>query len=554
MMIACSSKAQTITPNAVVPDEIRPAKKINPLEISEPGTTSNNAPANAENLEITLSDVVISTSLPQLKQATNRLIQRLTGQKIPVSAIYSQASELEQAYANAGYILARVVVPPQKLINNGQLHIHIVDGFIEEIDVSNLPKATREAVLNRTRHLLHRSGLKLTELERALLIAGDMPGVRLKSTLIRGKQEGGTRLTISCDCQRASISLGMDNHLDRSLDRWQAATVISFNSLSGEQIYGIIGTGGGWNKAFTHDATVSLYGLGLTLPIGYQGLILNPEYINSSVRPLSEPNILRTQGDFERYALRLSYPAIRTRNELLNLKLGVDYIRQRTEALDFNVDLNRDRYRVLRAGLDYQLRLQNQASLQTNITFAQGLGGRNANDAQKDNVPLSRQEATPDFTKLSAAIHLSQPLYQNIRLDMAALGQTSFNHALLRAEQFSLDGKDGLSPFSSGTLITDQGAILRVELSNSWTARFGERYIISSPYLFLAGGWGKNIAPTTAENDTLHAHAWGLGTRANLINNQQLPVSLGFEIGEGFSSENNYRHLWRGMFNLLLSY
>ncbi|MGZ8251670.1 MAG: ShlB/FhaC/HecB family hemolysin secretion/activation protein, partial [Methylophilaceae bacterium] len=211
-------------------------------------------------------------------------------------------------------------------------------------------------------------------------------------------------------------------------------------------------------------------------------------------------------------------------------------------------------YDALRLGGDYQQRLYNQASMQISYSLSRGLGGRDSSDAQMSNVPLSRQEANPEFTKLAGSIRVSQPLYNDIRLEIIGLGQTAFNRALFRAEQFSLDGKDSLSPFPSGTLISDQGTTLRAEFSNRYTVNFGERHLLTTPYLFIAGGWGRNNAPTAAENETLHAHAWGLGVRNNMISRHKFPVSLGLEIGEGISSENNFKHLWRGMFSLFLSY
>jgi POTRA domain, ShlB-type len=43
------------------------------------------------------------------------------------------------AYARAGYVLARVSVPDQKLNDHGVLRIVVVDGFVEKVEVDNAP-------------------------------------------------------------------------------------------------------------------------------------------------------------------------------------------------------------------------------------------------------------------------------------------------------------------------------------------------------------------------------------------------------------------------------
>ena len=67
---------------------------------------------------------------------------------------------------------------PQQLIDNGRLTIAVTDGFIEEVDASSLNENIRAIVLRRTNFLVGRRHVRLSEIERCLLIAADTPGIK----------------------------------------------------------------------------------------------------------------------------------------------------------------------------------------------------------------------------------------------------------------------------------------------------------------------------------------------------------------------------------------
>jgi hemolysin activation/secretion protein len=155
-------------------------------------------------------------------------------------------------------------------------------------------------------------------------------------------------------------------------------------------------------------------------------------------------------GQFERLALRTSYPLIRTRPETLGLNGGFEYISQNVALPVFATDLNKDRYGALRAGAAYETGLPwRTETLQTSATFSHGTGGRGVADAIASGIPLSRQSASPDFAKAIADARLSQPLPDSFRLDLIGHAQASFGKPLLVPEQFSLDGPKAVSAYPS---------------------------------------------------------------------------------------------------------
>ena len=73
------------------------------------------APPGADRLSVTVSGVSVEGGLPEMAPATTALENRLVGKPVPVSEIFAAAQSLEEAYAQAGYVLARVVIPQQSL-------------------------------------------------------------------------------------------------------------------------------------------------------------------------------------------------------------------------------------------------------------------------------------------------------------------------------------------------------------------------------------------------------------------------------------------------------
>jgi hemolysin activation/secretion protein len=96
------------------------------------------APAGAEKLSFIAGHVTITGAFPEFDSETRTFIAAVQGRRVTVARIYELANAMEEAYARAGYVLVRVMVPEQKLNDHGPLKIVVVDGFIEKVQVDNV--------------------------------------------------------------------------------------------------------------------------------------------------------------------------------------------------------------------------------------------------------------------------------------------------------------------------------------------------------------------------------------------------------------------------------
>ncbi|MGC2780754.1 MAG: ShlB/FhaC/HecB family hemolysin secretion/activation protein [Bradyrhizobium sp.] len=541
--------SQVVAPSQVTPQTLRPAAPSAPGGLELSGGARLQTPAGTARLSFIVGRVVVEGAFPELESETRSLVASVEGHRVTVAQIYEFANALEQAYARAGYILVRVTVPPQKLNDRGPLRIVVVDGFIEKVQVDNVPDRVRVLVTHRMASLVGRRHIKLDEIERRLLISGEVPGLRLKSTLARGTTPGGALLVLEGTHQLVNATASVDNHLPFSLGTWSYGANVALNSPFGfgEQFYASAQSGGDLRRFSDSTSPLRVLGAGAVLPLGLDGWILNPEYTNSRSQPKPVNGGLASIGQFQRFALRTSYPLIRTRTNTLSLTGAFEYIDQNVALPLFETDLNRDRYGVLRAGAAYETGLPwGGAALQTSATFSHGTGGRDRADADASGIPLSRQGAGPLFAKANVDARLTQPLPGEFRVDLIGRAQTSFHTPLLVPEQFSLDGPQAVSAYPSGTLNVDEGGTLRGELSRPFAVPGFVAPLILSPYGFGVFGVGRLDAPTIVELPIVRGAAVGAGLRSGMdMPGGYQGVTLGLELARQYSNLPNLPHAWR---------
>jgi hemolysin activation/secretion protein len=207
---------QVVAPSRVTPSTLAPAAgPPGAIIITSPAGLT--PPANAPNLSVVISNVVVDGGFPELQAETAAITARIAGKRVTVPEIFAAANAIEQAYAARGYVLVRVAVPPQQLKNGGPLRLVVIDGFVESVDVKGVPERQRALVQARLASLIGRRHVTLAEIERRLILASDIPGLVLSSTIARGATPGGTLLVLEATWSPVAGTFGVDNRLPRSL-------------------------------------------------------------------------------------------------------------------------------------------------------------------------------------------------------------------------------------------------------------------------------------------------------------------------------------------------
>lgn len=545
LALAAADAAMAQSASQVVPPSFRPSLE-RPGGFALPGAPGLATPPGAEKLSVRLSGVRVEGAFAEMAEATAALEARLTGKTITGADVFATARDLEAAYASAGYVLARVILPPQKLVNGSRLRLVVIDGYIERIELKDVPESQRRRIAALLAPLQGQRHLTQRQFERALLLAGDTPGVIMRSALAAGKAPGAAVLTIDAKYQSVSETASFDNSYSAALGRTVLGVGLDINSLAGLGELGYLRANGhpDTNTLFTQDPQNRTLAAGFVLPLWLDGLTFNPEVTGARTTPSA--NGVTTADQFDRLSLRLRYAFVRSRMFDYSQELAFDVLNENDNSLigGAAAPLWQDRLRVFRFTQEGDVYTSWGAVITGRVKASfgiDGLGARSAADATPA-LPLSRQGANDQFQKLDGSLTYNQTLADHLAISGTARAQTSFNHPLLESELFGIADPTAVSAFDTATILGDQGYVMRGEVSSPWTvplqnAPFG---MIAAPYLFGAFGEVQQVNPTALEPALTHASAVGLGLRLGgaapgRVSNGTLSIEYGRGRSENFS-------------------
>ncbi|MFD1343695.1 ShlB/FhaC/HecB family hemolysin secretion/activation protein [Litorisediminicola beolgyonensis] len=495
----------------VTPETFQPPLRNLSGSVVFTGQAGTQAPPGSEQIGITLSGVTLEGGFPQMADANAALEARLTRGRVPVSDLFEATAALEAAYAEAGFVLARVVLPQQTLRDGGRLRVTVVDGFVEAVDITNTPPEIRARIKALTGPLVNRRGVSLSELERQLLLAGDVSGVALGSALAAGQRPGGTVIALDPQFRKVTGFVGFDNFAPDDLGAFVLNAGVELNSpfKFGETIYGRLAASPG--EILSGDPNYRILAAGAVVPIGPSGFALNLELTASDTT--LDTDEAPTRSDFDRQSLRAIYPWIRSRQTNLTTQFVLDRSLDRQKLTTGDITVFEDRLTVLRAGVNLSHTYADGGVSEAGVILSRGIdafGARTAADAAGD-TPLSRDGADAVFTKLAGSVSHQRALGERFALSVTGRFQTSFGDPLLTSEQFSIAGPGELSAFDGGSLRGDSGWVLRTELSHPTRVELQGLPMVVSPYLFAGAGAVSIEEPTAVEASHESARAYGLG-------------------------------------------
>ncbi|WP_226018640.1 POTRA domain-containing protein [Novosphingobium sp. FKTRR1] len=525
--------SQPPAPITVTPRDLLPRTQQPQGSVDLPSGGAVRAPAGAERLHVIVGGFDLIGGFPAMARASTAIVAPLVGRDATLADIYAAASAIEAAYARRGYVLARVSVPPQDITSGGKVRLVITDGFVEDIDLAGVPAPVRGAVAASLNRLRGQRQLRLAQIERALLLAGDAPGLALRSTLATGAQAGGTRLIVEGQFRRAGLMVSARNDFAPSLGTWGHSEQFVLNAplQMGEAFYAFVSGDRDVAHLFGRSARVRVAGGGVLWRLAGGAMTLNPEVTFSRTRPDPVPGAPKTVGVLKRYSLRTGYVLTRRRLRAATASLAVEASDVANRAPDFDVVLSRDHYLTLRAGVQGSWNRPDGRTIALSLQASRGLaplGHRPMGGAGTNAVPVSREAATFGFTRIEGSASATLPLGQRGRLNVRARGQSTLGEPVFRTEQFALEGEGAITAFVGGVSAVDEGAVARAELG---TARALGPLTVA-PYLFLAGGLGRIDRPSAAEPAHLRVAAIGGGARAQL---GRTGPTLSAEFAEAFS-------------------
>jgi hemolysin activation/secretion protein len=384
-------------------------------------------------------------------------LAELTGRELTFAELLQARSLVTQFYVDRGYVTSGAFIPPQTL-DNGVVIIQVVEGTLEDINVSGLERLQRSYVRDRLR-LAARTPLNVDRLLEGLQLLQLDPLIgNISADLQAGTQPGTSVLEVTVrEADTLNTQFSFNNARSPSVGSFRRQVQLTQANL--------FGFGDEISAGYSNTDGSDGFDLSYSLPLNPRNgkLRLAAGFTDSRVieDPFDQLDITATSRYYE---LSFRQPIVQTPGE--ELALGLTFSRQESQTeLGINDigpfalspgadDQGRTRVSALRFFQEWTQRDSRQV-LAARSQFSLGLDAFDA--TVNDSAPDSRffsWRGQGQWVRLLAPDTLLL-----VRGDVQLADRD-----LLPLEQFGLGGQESVRGYRQDALLTDNGALLSTEV------------------------------------------------------------------------------------------
>jgi hemolysin activation/secretion protein len=485
--------------------------------ISLPSTV---APAGAESIRLTVSRVVIRGATVYSDADLAPLYADMMGGEVSLAAVYDLARRITAKYGAAGYVLSRAVVPPQNFSRHGAvIQIHVVEGYVDNV-VWPVEKLTRyrDFFTDYTARIVADRPANIRTLERYLLLANDLPGLKF-STSLKPSATNPNASTLIVEVKEKTFEgvARIDNRGTIARGPVQYLGALTINNLAGahEQFTATVAGTAQFDElqfvAANYRQVLTSEGLFAFASASYG--------VGKPGTAFLESIGYRTRSSY--FDAGLAYPVIRSREANLTLS-GLGFVTNDDSFITAG-PFTHDRLRGFRLKADGDWADSFLGINQVNVTFSHGIVG--AGSTANDN-PISSRPGVGrvDFSKIESTVSRLQPLPANFSLFVAGYGQYAFT-PLLVSEQCSYGGRFFGRAFDPSQMLGDHcwAALgeLRYDIATPW-----KELTRLQPYVYADHGQTYILQAAAGTPATQHGTSAGVGVRAAWVDTYTADLSL----------------------------
>ncbi|MEP4016708.1 MAG: ShlB/FhaC/HecB family hemolysin secretion/activation protein [Anderseniella sp.] len=425
------------------------------------GLESTTPPAEAALVKLMLRSVKVEGATVYTDSDFSAFYQEYVGQEVTLQQVFSIAAKITAKYGQDGFLLSRAIVPPQELNERGaNIRIIVIEGYVDEVRWPEGLERFRDFFTAYADAITSERPLNNRTLERYLLLANDLPGLKFETSLVASTTTpNASTLIVTVEEDRFDGYVSLDNHGVEASGPYQATIGLGANNLLGiHERVEIAFTGGGPSE---DDEPELLYlEFKYKQVLNAEGLTFFTEGNVSRGDPGTAPLLalgLETEGS--NISTGFIYPFIRTRDENLNGTIAFDF--KNSESENLGVPATEDRLRIVRAGLDYERADQKGGINQFQIEASKGIEGLGS--TKNGNILASRTPGVVDFFKLTGLVARTQQLPKNFSLYGEVFGQWSPD-ALLSSQECGYGGRSRGRGFDSSIITGDRCVMATLEL------------------------------------------------------------------------------------------
>jgi len=461
VIFTTAAVAQPIPPSAQ-PGRERERFTEPPAPLAQPGGAaislpSTVAPKGADRINVLVRDVHITGMTVYTQEQLAPLYADLIGHEVTLQAIYDLAQKITTKYGNDGYVISRAIVPPQQLNPRGAtIRIQVIEGYVDKVEWPHALDKFRDFFSYYTARITAERPSNIHTIERYLLLAGDLPGLKFKNSLKPSAANQGAA-TLIVEIVSESLydwAARVDNRGPPGQGPLEFLASVTLNNLL--RVHDALTLS--YAGPFKPEELKYIYGQ-YSQVLNAEGLLFFVDASDGWGRPELDPSFQQVAPDYRTKSVvletGLTFPWIRTRER--NLSTTVLWFASNNDAFtpavpDFAPSSN-DRLRGGRFKVNGDWADPFNGINQINVITSKGFVGAGSTD--NGQTLASRVNGRVDFSKLEATFTRVQPLPANFSFLIAAYGQLA-GTPLLNPELCAFGGRVFGRAFDPSQLVADE--------------------------------------------------------------------------------------------------
>lgn len=491
-----------------------------------------------------LSDVKVEGGTVFTAKELSSVYESRIGQKTTLGDVRAIANAISAYYRNAGYVLSRAIVPPQR-VADGVVTIQVVEGYVDQVGFEGADAQNSDLLASYAAQVTQEKPITNATLERYLLLLDDLTGVKARGVLSPSQNNvGASQLTVALDYDQMDGEAFINNRGSRFLGPLQMGGMVGANSLLGlsERIQLRSIVSGNLEELRYYEGSYQQ-------PVGALGTTLRGLVSYTDTNPGASLEPLDIDGESLNVTLAARHPFLRSRRENLFGNLGFRYRNSESILGLFSAELYDDHVRSIYGGVNYDTIDRWDGINRIDTEISHGLDMLDGNDSGDF---LSRANGENVFTKMELQYSRLQPLSTNISAYLGLSGQYAFD-PLLASEEFGIGSEPFGSAYDPAEITGDSGFAGRLELRYSDSLQ--DTWIdIWQVYGFYDGGkvYNRNVIAGEKSDESLTSA--GVGARVSLTNNISATAEIAAPLTHKVVAEGSDGDDVRGFFSLVYGF
>jgi hemolysin activation/secretion protein len=417
-----------------------------------------------------------ATALPP--SAFAAAIEPWLGRPLGPDALRALARDVADAARRAGFPLATAWIARQDLVA-GVLHVTLDEGRIDAIEALG---PGHEEVERRLAPLASGRPIRTAELERALLLAGDMPGVSLgRPRIVR--RNGRNILVVQTGFDRVQGRATLDNAGSATAGPVRARLAVDINSILARGDRLSLGA----MVMPLQPREFQLAEAAYRVPVGHGGTEVTASAYVGHSRAGGSLRDADLAGLSRQAEVSVSRPLLRTRAASVWAGAALTV---RDSSLDRVGGRIRDDRIVTATATLYANGQLGGGRIRVRLSYAQGLDWLRA--TQRGDPLASRADGGGRFSAGRAWAQYDRGLGGGFSLQLAGEAQLA-SRPLLASEEIGLGGRQFLRAFDYWEVSGDEGAAASAELRYDFTGGLPRPLSRLQLYLYADAGRATNL-------------------------------------------------------------